>query len=60
MNKLLEAKIELALIATATNTLLYARDQITWEEVLQRIEKSKKDVYKFVAQMEPTHESEVI
>jgi len=57
---MLSMKIELALVKTATEVLLYTRSQKTWSEVVQGMDETKKELYQAIARMEPTHESEVV
>lgn len=57
---MLKNKIELAITACMINTLLYARDKKEWKEVVEEAEKHKKELYEFIAGLEPKQEGEVV
>lgn len=58
--ELLKLKIEIALSKTAIEALLYSREKMTWSEVQANMKQTQEDLYKAIARMEPTHESEVV
>ena len=61
MNKqLLKDKIELTCLSYSTNALLFIKREIDHDELDKRNRRIINELYRTIASMEPTNESEVV